>query len=182
MERAPCAGNSLSIDAMNRSIRQTGAFILATVVFLMVAGSLMLYAMTNLSVVTSATTSVTHNSNMALMAAQSGLKYCVARLGSGAACTLNPLIAGVTLSDFPDKIPPPPVINFVPCKIALTTSGTCSGVGAGICTITSTACCPSATDSLRGAKSLKIDVQKTTGGYQMIPASRQVVTPVTCPL
>lgn len=162
---------------MANFFRQTGAFILATVVFMMVAGSVMLYAMTNFSVVTSATTSVTHNGNMALTAVQSGLKYCVAQLGSGD-CTSNPLITGVSSP------------GFMPCKIKIAVEGVgdsdpsdgkCDSTAPSICTITSTACCPSSTDALRGAKSLKIDVQKTTGGYQMIPASRQVVTPVACP-
>lgn len=147
---------------LNRQFRQTGAFILATVVFLMVAGSVMLYAMTNLSVVTSATTSVTHNGNMALMAAQSGLKYCVAQLEGTDTCTLNPQIMGVSSPD------------FTPCKIKVV--GNCVS---GICTITSTACCPNSTDSLRGVKKLTLQVQKTTGGIQMIPASRFVAIPDT---
>lgn len=150
---------------MTNCFRQTGAFILATVVFLMVAGSVMLYAMTNLSVVSSATTSVTHNGNMALMAAQSGLKYCVAQLGSVGACTEYPEITGVSAP------------SSSPCKIKV--AGNCVS---GICEITSTACCPNSADSLRGAKKLSVRVQKVGGGIQMIPASRLVMTPDACPL
>lgn len=151
---------------MTNCFRQTGAFILATVVFLMVAGSVMLYAMTNLSVVSSATTSVTHNGNMALMAAQSGLKYCVA---NGNLCLTGSLaIAGISA---------PPSES---CAIKV--ENACSGVGPQICTIKSTACCPNSSNSLRGAKKLEIEVQNINGYYQMIPASRRVVTPDTCPL
>jgi hypothetical protein len=145
---------------MNRRLHhQTGAFILATVVFLMVAGSVMLYAMSNLSMVSSATTSVAHNGNMALMAAQSGLKYCVAL---GSSC---PDIK--TVVD----------IDGISCKIEID-DGNCA---AGICTVTSTACCPNSSDSLRAAKKLEIKVQNINGYYQMIPASRRVVAAVTCP-
>lgn len=144
---------------MNRTRHQTGAFILATVVFLMVAGSVMLYAMTNFSVVSSATTSVTHNGNMALMAAQSGLKYCVAL---GSSCPDNKTVVN---------------IDGISCKIEIDDASCVPG----ICTIKSTACCPNSSDSLRGAKKLEIKVQNINGYYQMIPASRRVVTPVACP-
>lgn len=165
---------------MFKKNQQTGAAILAAVVFLIVAGSVMLYAMTNLSMVSSASTRVAHNGNMALMAAQSGLKYCVAQLENGD-CLSDP---------FTKDISSP---NYIPCKIKITiggegdsnqNDGKCDSAAPSVCTITSTACCPNSTpaDSYRGAKSLKIDVQKTTGGYQMIPASRRVVTPDTCPL
>lgn len=165
---------------MNRTRHQTGAFILATVVFLMVAGSVMLYAMTNLSVVTSATTSVTHNGNMALMAAQSGLKYCVAQLEGEDICAVNPEIDGVSSPSSPCKI----ILSITPINCI-----------SGICKITSAAYCPKPVpldppdppkcdfDDYYGAKKLTMQVQKTTGGVQMIPASRQVETPETlvCP-
>jgi hypothetical protein len=135
--------------------RQTGAFILVTVVFLMAAGGAMLYAMSNFSTASSATASLVHNGNMALAAAQSGLKYCVAQLGTGA-CS-NPAISGIS------------------CDITVNDGGCNGAVAPLVCTITSAAYCPSQTDATRGAKKLSIQVQKTSGGYQMIPASRQVL-------
>ena len=152
---------------MANCFRQTGAFILATVVFLMVAGSLMLYAMTNFSVVTSATTSVTHNGNMALIAAQSGLKYCVA---NGNLCPPTGALAIAGISAPPSE------------SCAIKVENACSGAGPQICTIKSTACCPNSSNSLRGAKKLEIKVQNINGYYQMIPASRLVMTPDACPL
>ncbi len=152
---------------MQRRFQQTGAFILVTVVFLMVAGGAMLYAMTNLSVVSSATNSLAHNGNMALAAAQSGLKYCLAGLETGD-CLASPLIGGITT--------PAPA----PCNIVIVQG--CSVASApAICTITSTAICPNVTpcpnpaEPFCGIKTLSIQIQKTAGGYQMIPASRQVV-------
>jgi len=145
---------------LNR-FRQTGAFILVTIVFLMVAGGAMLYAMSNLSSVSSTTTTLAHNGNMALAAAQSGLKYCLYQLEMNTACTPNPIIT--------PTLPAPCTITiaegcFAPVVPPSTT-----------CTVTSTAYCPDTTDASRGAKKLSIQVQKTTGGYQMIPASRLVL-------
>jgi len=150
---------------LNR-FRQTGAFILVTVIFLMVAGGAMLYAMANLSMVSSATNSVAHNGNMALAAAQSGLKYCLAGLETGD-CQVNPIIT----------VPP------APCYITVAVAPlTCSTDAPPLlCTITSTAICPNVATCPNAAapscaiKKLSIHVQKTTGGYQMIPASRQVL-------
>lgn len=154
---------------MLKRSRQRGAFLLVTVIFLLVAGGAMLYAMVNLSTVSSATNSVAHNGNMALAAAQSGLKYCL--LQPTVDCTSNDLL-------IKDSALAP-----APCKIKVADG--CFGAAPGICTITSTACCPSWSDNYRGAKQLSIKVQKTTDGsafyYQVIPASRQVETPVTCP-
>lgn len=154
---------------LNR-FRQSGAFLLVTVIFLLVAGGAMLYAMVNLSTVSSATNSVAHNGNMALAAAQSGLKYCL--LQPAVDCTSSDLL----IKDLSTPAP-------APCKIKVADG--CFGAVPGICTITSTACCPSSSDNYRGAKQLSVKVQKTTDGsayyYQMIPASRQVETPVTCP-
>lgn len=152
---------------LNR-FRQTGAFILVTLVFLMVAGGAMLYAMSNLSSVSNTTTTLAHNGNMALAAAQSGLKYCLYELDIRA-CT-----------------PVPAITPTLPAPCNITTSvapATCNTDAAPLlCTITSTAYCPSLTDtstgqvvSYRGAKKLSIQVRKTTGGYQIIPASRLVL-------
>lgn len=160
-----------SSDDMLKRFRQSGAFLLVTVIFLMVAGGTMLYALANLSTVSSATNSVVHNGNMALAAAQSGLKYCVAQLET-AACTANPEIIGITAP------------GFSPCKVKIVDGG-CFTAGTGICTVTSTACCSnssSADDPYHGAKKLSIQVQKTAGGYQIIPASRQTIVPDACPL
>lgn len=145
---------------MQKRFRQTGAFILVTVVFIMVAGGAMLYAMANLSTVSSATNSVAHNGNMALAAAQSGLKYCVAWLETGV-CTVNPSISGIS------------------CEITVADGGCNGAVAPLICTVTSTAYCPNSTDANRGGKAVSIQVQKTNYGglanYQMIPASRQIL-------
>jgi hypothetical protein len=151
---------------LNR-FRQNGAFLLVTVIFLMVAGGAMLYAVVNLVSVSSATSSVGHNGNMSLAAAQSGLKYCLAGLQTGD-CTANPLISGVTA---------PP---SAPCTITIAQN--CSAAAApSICAIESTAYCPSSSDAYRGGKKITIQVQKTTDGsvfyYQMIPASRLVSVP-----
>lgn len=155
-------------DMLNR-FRQSGAFLLVTVVFLLVAGGAMLYAMANLSTVSSATSSVAHNGNMALAAAQSGLKYCL--LQPTVDCTSSDLL----IKDLSTPAP-------APCKIKVADG--CFGAAPGICTITSTACCPnsSPSDPYRGAKKLSIQVQKTAGGYQIIPASRQAIVPDACPL
>lgn len=157
-------------NMLNR-YRQTGAFILVTVVFLMAAGGAMLYAMSNLSSVSSTTATLAHNGNMALAAAQSGLKYCVA---AGSTCSATPLIDGIST----------PASAPSPCKITITATpaSNCSNAVSAICTITSTACCPNSADPYHGAKKLKIQVQNTLGVYQLIPASREVVTPDTCPL
>lgn len=142
---------------MQNAIRQTGAVILATVIFLMAAGGAMLYTMSNLSSVTSTTAMLTHNGNQALAAAQSGLKYCL-------------------LTDCPDG---PTTVTFdgIPCAIDVSDGGCNCGApaGAASCTITSRAYCPSATDPYRGAKQLSIQAKKTAGigNCQMIPATRQ---------
>jgi hypothetical protein len=139
---------------LNR-FRQTGAFILATVIFLMVAGGAMLYAMTNLSTVSSATNSVAHNGNMALAAAQSGLKYCLYILdtaGGGASCSPYPDSSGIT---------PPP------CTITI--NHTCLS---SPCAISSEATCWSGTP-LQGVKRLKVQAVLSGGRYQMVPASLQ---------
>jgi len=150
---------------MLKRFRQTGAFILVTVIFLMVAGGAMLYAMANLSMVSSATNSVAHNGNMALAAAQSGLKYCVLQLGTGGACAPSPAIT-----------PAPPA------SCAIVIGDGCFGAATpSVCTITSTAICPNVATCPNAAapscaiKKLSVHVQKTTGGYQMIPASRLVL-------
>lgn len=154
---------------MRNRYRQTGAFLLVTIVFLMAAGGAMLYAMANLSLVSSTTAMVAHNGNMALLAAQSGLKYC--ELLGGAGC--------------PDVLPAVPgtARNFagIPCVIEVSDGG-CDLLPATpaapvICTLTSRAYCPNATDPYRGASKLSIQRQKTKtqGGYALIPASRQVL-------
>jgi hypothetical protein len=152
---------------VNTRIRQTGAFILVTVIFLMVAGGAMLYAMANLSTVSSATNSLAHNGNMALAAAQSGLKYCL----------LVPV-------GCPDNTPTNLDIPAIPCKITVGRNATCIAASSSppsICTMTSEAICPNVTtcpnaaDPYCGAKKLSIQVQKSIGGYQMIPASRQIL-------
>lgn len=149
---------------MPTRFRQNGAFLLVTVIFLLAAGGAMLYAMANLSTVSSATNSLAHNGNMALAAAQSGLKYCVAGLETGD-CAASPAIAGIA--------------QF-PCAITIT-QGCSLAVPPAICIVESTAYCPSAADNLRGAKKVTIQVQKTTDGsafyYQIIPASRLVSVP-----
>lgn len=142
---------------MPNRYRQTGAFILVTVVFLMAAGGAMLYAMSNFSTASSTTATLAHNGNMALAAAQSGLKYC-------------------TMADCPDVLA---IVNFsgTSCTIELEDGGCNCNVPAvsTICTIKSRAYCPDLADATRGAKKLSIQVQRTTGGCQMIPASRQVL-------
>ena len=140
----------------NRS-RQTGAFLLVVMAFLIAAGGAMLYAMSNVSSVSSTTTTLAHNSNMALAAAQSGLKYC--------------LVA---------NCPPPLTVmsfNGIPCTIEVSDGGcNCGTIAVGaICTVTSRAYCPNANDPYRGARKLSIQAQKTTGTCQIIPASRQVL-------
>ena len=155
----PCSIHLFLMTA-NMRTRQSGAFLLVTIVFLMAAGGAMLYAMANLSAVSSTTAAVAHNGNMALAAAQSGLKYCVAQLKTGPC--VNPVITGIS------------------CDITVTDGGCFVAVASPpTCTITSTANCPSSTDAYRGAKKLSIQVQKTTNGgvpsYQIIPASRQVL-------
>lgn len=60
---------------MKNFSRQSGAFILITIVFLMAAGGAMLYAMSNLSSVSSTATTLVHNGNVAQAAAQSGLGF-----------------------------------------------------------------------------------------------------------
>lgn len=152
---------------MLKRSRQRGAFLLVTVIFLLVAGGAMLYAMVNLSTVSSATNSVAHNGNMALAAAQSGVKYCLAGLESGG-CTANPLIAGIT--------------EPASAACAITLVENCSAAAApSVCLIESTAYCPNASEAFRGAKKITLRVQKTTDGsafyYQMIPASRLVAAP-----
>lgn len=152
---------------MLKRFRQSGAFLLVTVIFLLVAGGAMLYALANLSTVSSATGSVAHNGNMALAAAQSGVKYCLAGLGTGD-CAANPLISGITTP--------------APATCTITIAQGCSVAAApSICTIESTAYCPTAAEALRGAKKIAVQVQKTTDGtafyYQMIPASRLVSAP-----
>jgi len=137
--------------AMLNRYRQTGAFILVTLVFVMAAGGAMLFAMSNLSSVSNTTTTLIHNGNMALAAAQSGLKYCAL-----VDCPNTPTILAISDSS---------------CVIQVDDGG----CNSGICLITSTAYCPSSTDPSRGAKKLSIQVHKTAGGYQMIPASRQVL-------
>lgn len=158
---------------LNR-FRQGGAFLLVLVIFLMVAGGAMLYAMANLSTVSSATNSVVHNGNMALAAAQSGLKYCVAQLDTGD-CANSPLIGGIST-----PAPAPCVIEITVGGDGNDADGACSSVAPAICTVTSTAYCPSAAEALRGARKISIQVQKTEKDgafyYQMIPASRLVLS------
>ncbi len=144
---------------MRSRIQQSGAFILATVIFLMVVGAVMMYSMTNLAQVTSATSSVAVNGNMALAAAQSGLKYCLARLDTSD-CSSSPNLEGIS--------PTPCIVTIADgCTAAPTPS---------LCFIISTAYCPNSTDPTYGGRKITIRVQKTLGGYQMIPASRQVMT------
>lgn len=139
--------------------RQTGAFLLVTIIFLMAAGGAMLYAMSNLSSVSSATAMVAHNGNQALAAAQSGLKYCEILGGVGCPDVL-------TVRSFAG----------IPCTIEVTDNG-CDLIltTPAICTLTSRAYCPNATDTYRGASKLSIQRQKTLtlGGYALIPASRK---------
>lgn len=140
--------------------RQTGAFLLVTIVFLMAAGGAMLYAMANLSTVTSTSATVAHNNNQALLAAQSGLKYCLMQ-------TIN----------CPNALGPTRNITGIACTVEVTDANCAAGAATKVCTYTSRAYCPNATDPYRGAKKLSIQVQKTpgTGAYQIIPASRQVL-------
>lgn len=147
---------------MKTLIRQSGAFILATVVFLMVVGAVLLYSMTNLSQISSTTASIEHNSHVASAAAYSALKHCIYQLDNGA-CTANPDISGFF------------------CTITVADGGCNAAAAPFTCTITATAICPSGTlnppdTSMRGAKKLSINVQKSAMipvgvSYQMIPAS-----------
>ncbi|MFA7238754.1 MAG: hypothetical protein WC091_01470 [Sulfuricellaceae bacterium] len=160
---------------MKNHFNQAGSFILITVVFVMAIGGAMLYAMANMSNVSSASNTLVHNSNMALAAAQSGLKYCVWQLSRTDAGQ------GDCQSD--------PFTSDTSCKITIT--ATVDGSGAPcwtdtsssiICTIKSTAICPKNdlnNDPYYGKKTISMQIQKKTiNGVpytQMIPASRQVL-------
>ena len=139
--------------------RQTGAFLLVTIVFLMAAGGAMLYAMANLSSVSSTTAMVAHNGNQALLAAQSGLKYCEG------------------ISNCPDVLTVRAFVGISSCTIEVSDNGCDLLPLPAICTLTSRAYCPDATHPYRGASKLSIQRKKTTipGGYALIPASRQVL-------
>lgn len=140
---------------MTKPNRQSGAFILASVVFLMVVGAILLYSMTNLSQVASTTEGLEHNANQAEAAALSGLKYCLAGLETGD-CNAAPTIAG---------------ISPTPCAVSIIDG--CSAAVAPIsCTVTSTAYCPSNGAVIRGAKRFTIQVRKSAAtSYSVIPAS-----------
>jgi len=139
--------------AANSRNRQSGAFILVTVVFLMVVGSIFIYSMTNLSTVASSTTGVVHNSNAALAAAQSGLKYCLYDLGNGGTCLVYT----------PGFSPSTCTIAFTPPTNCTTATPTCMVYSKAICGAGSTE---------QAEKWLEVQVTYSAiSGYQMIPAS-----------
>lgn len=160
---------------MNTAPRQSGAFILATVIFMMVVGAVMLYSMTNLSQVTSSNTALIHNNNTAKAAAQSGLNFVAQQLSAGT----PPLDCSPGAYVSADITPHPCDVKYA----------NCCGVES-ICTVSSKAVCGgspllalthadnSPTTGVKWLTVLALKYHPVGGGdaYQLIPASRRSIS------